>query len=145
MKLIQCVFSAQGPPLNSFTYVSKYSCPSTRLKYSSSLTQALRHSRLQSFFPPQLILFPKKAHAAVFTQEKVTHLNRKELSTYPAKQFPCNKTCTSLIIIQRSVRDNNALIKKVKVTSDCVCVIPCRKKNMTYCSRFYYSANRGSV
>lgn len=70
VKLIQCVFFAQGPPLYSFTYVSKYSCPSTRLKDSSTLTQALRdtHTRSQSLSTLKGTLRP------FCTQWKVTHL-----------------------------------------------------------------------
>lgn len=46
-----CVCFAQGPPLYSFTYVSKYSCPSTRLKYNSTLTLlTLRRTRTHSFW-----------------------------------------------------------------------------------------------
>lgn len=73
-----CFFFAQGPPLYSFTYVSKYSCPSTRLRDSSDLTQGLWHT------PPPCFSPPPKRHTSPFKcggkwRTLTTLLYRKDL------------------------------------------------------------------
>lgn len=89
VKLIQCVFFAQGPPLYSFTYVSKYSCPSTRLKDSSTLTQALRDTHTHTTTEP----FYTKRHTspllyAVESDAPETLYYTAKISNVPAQPFP---------------------------------------------------------
>lgn len=74
VKLIRCVFFAQGPPLYSFTYVSKYSCPSTRLKGSSTLNQAPRRTEIL-WTNTNAHFAPFSFFSFFFTQQKVTHLS----------------------------------------------------------------------
>lgn len=116
------VFFAQGPPLHSFAYVSKYNCPSTRLKYSSILTHgssALPRTSAYFFYKILKNDFQKGAHRRYLRSKEwltwTTLLYRKHLWF----SFKIKKTRQPVIFQQRQWQDDDNWIKKIKAKWVC--------------------------